>query len=599
MGREKLMVAVDFGTTFSGIAFCHSNQKELTDIEVHTSWSGNNIAPKLPTEIRYVPGRDPLWGHEAGLASERRQVANSAIIYNRFKLLLDVRGGTGLYGSSGSSWWSRNVTANDQIKLPRGKSAMDVSADYLRLLYNELMEKILRKRLPETLDLTPIHFVFTVPAIWGHQAQEATKWAAKKAGFCDRESDTLSLVSEPEAAAMYVLKAMHEANFSRTPTEAMPTLRRGDTFVVCDAGGGTVDLISYEVEEVSPSFKLREVVIGSGAKCGSSYIDQAFIQLLRRKIGPSFDNDKIWNKKDISRGSPLMIHFDNIKRSFGRATNDLWFIPLPVDVEDDEENGIVDNELEFTAQDLQQLFDPVVNEIVELVKGQVSGILSFRKTVSAIFLVGGFGESHYLYQSIERWAKTEQQPITVINPKESWSAIMRGAIVRELHPAVRSRRLRRHYGFACNQPFDPKIHDVTRSYLSVFGGRYVNGTAQWTAKMGDDCIEEKELVFTLFLELSGPDCLTRPSYISLYGCETPVPPMYTFSPGVYGMGTVQCDFSSASLDELYSAYDNLNGTLIKKYQIWFELRMKLESADVKFSIWRNGRCVGKADVSYD
>ena len=37
----------------------------------------------------------------------------------------------------------------------------------------------------------------------------------------------------------------------------------GDAFVLCDAGGGTVDLISYEITKLDP-LELRELVPGTG-----------------------------------------------------------------------------------------------------------------------------------------------------------------------------------------------------------------------------------------------------------------------------------------------------------------------------------------------
>jgi molecular chaperone DnaK (HSP70) len=62
----------------------------------------------------------------------------------------------------------------------------------------------------------------------------------------------VTLIKEPEAAALYT---MHSLDF---------TLDVEDTFVVCDAGGGTVDLISYEVTATSPNLQLRELVPGTG-----------------------------------------------------------------------------------------------------------------------------------------------------------------------------------------------------------------------------------------------------------------------------------------------------------------------------------------------
>ena len=44
----------------------------------------------------------------------------------------------------------------------------------------------------------------------------------------------------------------------------------GDAFVICDAGGGTVDLISYEITKLG-SLELRELVPGKGLQ--SSYFE--------------------------------------------------------------------------------------------------------------------------------------------------------------------------------------------------------------------------------------------------------------------------------------------------------------------------------------
>ncbi|KAF3318987.1 hypothetical protein TWF173_005397 [Orbilia oligospora] len=450
------------------------------------------------------------------------------------------------------------------------------------------MGKILRKRLPETLDITPINFVFTVPAIWGHQAQQATKMAAKLAGFCSRESDTLSLVSEPEAAAMYVLKAMHAANFSRITTQAMPSLKTGDNFVVCDAGGGTVDLISYKVEEVQPSFRLKEAVVGTGAKCGSSYIDEAFLQLLRQKIGPEFDNDQVWSKKDIGRGSSLMKHFDSIKRSFGQTTNNQWFIDLPVSIANDESNGIIDNELEFTAEELQSLFDPVVGKVVRLVEDQVYNVEKTGQRVSAIFLVGGFGESQYLYECLVEWANKLNPPLPVVNPKESWSAIMRGAIVHQLHPAVRSRRLRQHYGFSCHFPYEPDKHDFNNTFICPFNGRLVKNTILWGGNLGDDCTEETGVEFSVSWNIKESDSICK---VVLFASKAEEAPDYSTD-----LSTIHFDIPNLDFTDLPSAYE-LTGE--KVYELTGTVKMKLASADVSFSVWRNGRRIGNATIAHE
>lgn len=60
------------------------------------------------------------------------------------------------------------------------------------------------------------------------------------------------MIKEPEAAALHILTS-HDHAF-----------QAGDGFVVCDAGGGTVDLITYEILRVKPQLELIELVPGSG-----------------------------------------------------------------------------------------------------------------------------------------------------------------------------------------------------------------------------------------------------------------------------------------------------------------------------------------------
>lgn len=62
----------------------------------------------------------------------------------------------------------------------------------------------------------------------------------------------VQLIKEPEAAALWTTKKLDVA------------LNSGDVFVVCDAGGGTVDLVSYEVQTTNPKLQVKEVVPGTG-----------------------------------------------------------------------------------------------------------------------------------------------------------------------------------------------------------------------------------------------------------------------------------------------------------------------------------------------
>ena len=106
--------------------------------------------------------------------------------------------------------------------------------DYLRALRLH-GEATLQKMLPAgAMSSGSIGYIMTVPAVWSDAAQARTSACAEEAGMGD--GSQLQMILEPEAAATYALKTMDDHDIAI-----------GDTFVLCDAGGGTVDLISYKV----------------------------------------------------------------------------------------------------------------------------------------------------------------------------------------------------------------------------------------------------------------------------------------------------------------------------------------------------------------
>jgi len=100
--------------------------------------------------------------------------------------------------------------------------------DYLTALRKHA-ENYLQQKLGEgasvVLRTTPREYVITVPAVWSEKAKAKTLSCAERAGM--GSGDNLHMITEPEAAAIYALDNI-------APME----LKEGDTFVLCDAGGG-------------------------------------------------------------------------------------------------------------------------------------------------------------------------------------------------------------------------------------------------------------------------------------------------------------------------------------------------------------------------
>jgi actin-like ATPase involved in cell morphogenesis len=248
----------------------------------------------------------------------------------------------------------------DLPPLPPGKTEIDVAADYLYHL-----RQAIRKRLQKTLgevfsrEENNIRYYLTVPAIWNDAAKAATRAAAMTAGFLHNENDNrLTLITEPEAAAMFCAKT------------GLLNLKIHDAVLIVDCGGGTVDLIAYEVEEEQP-FSVAECTAGSGDSCGATALNHNFSNILRARI-------RKMNLPSASRTAGKVYarcisEFENrIKADF---QNDGQKWAIDVGIEDDfPEVGIEDGYMIFTNEEILQCFKPVVNRILELVRHQIAAI---------------------------------------------------------------------------------------------------------------------------------------------------------------------------------------------------------------------------------
>jgi hypothetical protein len=120
-------------------------------------------------------------------------------------------------------------------------------------------------------DALKIDWMVTVPAIWSLEAKNVTKQCAEAAGMGTAAS--LKMISEPEAAAVYALKKLEPHH-----------LQLGHNIVVIDAGGGTVDLVTYEITQLQPTLVVEESSVCTGGKCGGVFVNRVFEAMVDRKL---------------------------------------------------------------------------------------------------------------------------------------------------------------------------------------------------------------------------------------------------------------------------------------------------------------------------
>ncbi|GMG26091.1 unnamed protein product [Aspergillus oryzae] len=86
----------------------------------------------------------------------------------------------------------------------RKTNAVQVMADYLKYLV-EYAKSVLRRRFGIAAKDMDLRFTLTVPAVWSDTAKDRTLNAAIQA---DIRPQDITLVSEPEAAALYTLRSI-------------------------------------------------------------------------------------------------------------------------------------------------------------------------------------------------------------------------------------------------------------------------------------------------------------------------------------------------------------------------------------------------------
>ncbi|GAA5933864.1 hypothetical protein JCM3775_000308 [Rhodotorula graminis] len=405
----KLSVGIDFGTTFSGVAF-GSNRNMNGQIRCILSWPGSyETYRKVPTCIAYyqpTPSSEAVivaWGIEAKAMTLREGFFK----VEWFKLFLDptvLREG-------------RLASSARLPDLPYGKEPIDVVTDYLSCLWKYAKERI-TDEIGSVADLEAADVILTVPAAWDAAGCQMMRTAAIQAGMVqsarggDRNwRERLRIITEPEAAAI------HASTLSN-----LLDLRPSQAFIICDAGGGTVDTAAYKLIGQLSNLEIAEMCARTGANAGSLFIDLRFEALV----------------KSLLRNHP--VHLDEAsllafrhafaecdKLLFSTADDDTHFRFNCFNIEDahDPECGLEYGELVIPGSVIRRdVFEPVVQQVLDLIEVQLAKVPT-HQGVQALILVGGFAASEYLCSRVH---ETFSARIPVIaKPRDTDVATLQGA----------------------------------------------------------------------------------------------------------------------------------------------------------------------------
>jgi hypothetical protein len=254
-----------------------------------------------------------------------------------------------------------------------------------------------------------------------------------------------------------------------------------------------------KITQLSP-LRVEESAVGTGGLCGSAFLNYRFEDLVKQRLGTSA-YITMRNKKPKTWMMGLKYFEEFVKRNYNEDDDSEVNIPFP-GLPDDEAAGVDSGFMVLEHEQVKQIFEPVVQEVVGLLEGQVGAIRGKGGKVKGIILVGGFGQSNHLYKRLKvhfnspavltppedsETGESGQQrqvdfpPVEVIQPLYAWTAVVRGAVIRGLDDSmVSSRRSRLHYGTSYATVYDETKHDIADRYWSPLWERWmVSDRMQW------------------------------------------------------------------------------------------------------------------------
>ncbi|TFK69770.1 actin-like ATPase domain-containing protein [Pluteus cervinus] len=398
----RMSVSIDFGTTFSGVAY-GSSRLNGGVVQQILNWPGSfETHRKIPTCLLYDEhGRVLAWGLEAKNAGPMPGTTRC----EWFKLFLEPHA-------------LRDQSAVDPRlpQLPPGKQALNLITEFLSCLWEYAKDQITRE-IGAVADLNSADVWLTVPAAWDAKGCEMMREAAIAAGLVQSARagdlnwrDRLRIITEPEAAAVHCayLTDVHQ-------------LKPSQNFIVCDAGGGTVDLAVYKITGQLSNLEIAEMCARSGANCGSLFLDLRFRELVKTLLA---DHPAHLDPASLAYFMHSFSETDKMNYT-GVEDDDNMFHFTCFNVEDphDPSVGLINGQLSIPGNLLRrEVFDPVIAQVLQLIEDQVQKI---HQKVDALLLVGGFAGSEYLKQRVEEQFASRIRVIA--RPPDADTATLRGA----------------------------------------------------------------------------------------------------------------------------------------------------------------------------
>ncbi|KAF8645397.1 hypothetical protein AX16_007841 [Volvariella volvacea WC 439] len=419
--NPTLVLGIDVGTTFSGVALCTLLPGKTPQILHVNRWKRQAASEfRVPTIIWY-----DKQGNVAQAGAETEEVQLQAELQGWVKV----------------DWFKLHLKP-DQLDsgptdlhtripgLPAGKSVTLVFTDYLRFLYTHTQEFMneTSNATKNFLALNPkVVVVLSHPNGWEGPQQIEMRKAAMLAGIVSKREDVY-FVSEGEAGLQYC--AYHEL------------CDESERIVIVDAGGGTVDISAYNRQGATPNTEASycEVMRPQCHLQGGAIVTGYASDYIQSYLQSTAHHDCV---------ETLTKDFDNKGKHSFNPTSDVVFINTGDKKIRDTDKRIQSGILYLTRDEVACFFEPtlvcIYNAITQLTKRPGSA--------PSVFFIGGLAGNEWLTENLR--LRLNPIGVSLMRPDAPRKSVAEGAIVHLIgRSAVASRIPRSILGIEICQIYD-------------------------------------------------------------------------------------------------------------------------------------------------
>ncbi|KAF8626102.1 hypothetical protein AX17_006598 [Amanita inopinata Kibby_2008] len=437
--HRALVVAIDVGTTFSGVSYAILEPGEIPKIHGVTRFRGQEHVAgnsKIPSVIYYDKhGKMMAAGAEADTAAIVSQAEDEGWIKAElFKLRLRPR------------TMQLHMNGMRLSALPKRKTAVHVFGDFLAYLFRCTQIFITDTHangaaLWNAVEHN-IQLVLSHPNGWEGPQQSKMRRAAIYGGLIPDTNEgkaRIRFVTEGEAS-------LHACVLNGLAKDVLSSSSKHG-FLIADAGGGTLDISSYAIRGTLP-LVMEEIAPPDCIFAGSVFVSRR----AREFLGEKLKNSKYGTPDALDH---ITRRFDETTKRLFRDKKELQFIPFGSPLDKDLSAGIRSGQLKLTGNEVASLFEPSVEAAFKAIKAQID---ASKGMIRSVFLVGGYAASPWLFGQLQERLKPYH--VSVNRPDSQTSkAVADGAIGFYCDHHVSARMSKFMYGVEYLRELDPANPD--------------------------------------------------------------------------------------------------------------------------------------------